>query len=493
MSASALTSVNGSSARIAHIVAYASTVSLSLVSTSDVRTCTFSILSESNGTLNFPAITDLALGQAQFTMPVDPLTGAGQGYLCQAIVNENTSTQSISTFILGVPAATYGVVPICPQETTERHATLGWLLALVAIAESGGGVVPTLGDRNVIIGSGTGNQLRALVGADLPLVSNAARGAAGPITDSGVAFISRNGTTGVWDTVDDSIILNVGWAKIEGVPTDAPIALVYGGPNTKGTSTSLALADHKHALPAWPFPVPATSDYGKILTPDFFTNGVWALLPPSTLSLAKAAGDLGGSPDTPSVLKIQGAGTPTSPTSDKVGYIWAVAAAGAYGLYPLSGLNIQSTKSTATQLDKQFINQTITTHYTVSIAYSNTSTTGSPAVIDITRSSMSAIYNMPDWPTNGMVKVTTEFYETTDVGLNISTISHVAAAMLYSGNFSDLGSTVIYKIPNTTTSSVAVTYPDSNTIRVTLNQHVGTYSGTVSARITLEVVTNSAF
>lgn len=166
MTASAVTSINGDASRIAHIVAYSATVNLALASMVDVRTVTFSFVSDSLGSASFPAITYGTFGSASFAMPADPSTGAGWGFLIQAVVNESTPTQSIWRFIVGVPS-TAGVIPIPAGETTERNAILGWLEALNEVIAAAGGGVGTLGEGKVIIGGPSGNQIRVLVAADI--------------------------------------------------------------------------------------------------------------------------------------------------------------------------------------------------------------------------------------------------------------------------------------------------------------------------------------
>jgi hypothetical protein len=127
--ASAVTSVSGDASQIAHIVAYGATVTLALVSTTDVIDCGFSFLSNSSGSASFPTITNTGFGTAQFTMSADPGGGLGFGYLMQTIVNSGLPTQSIATYLVG-NAGSHAAVPLCPGESVERHATLGWLYAI---------------------------------------------------------------------------------------------------------------------------------------------------------------------------------------------------------------------------------------------------------------------------------------------------------------------------------------------------------------------------
>ena len=129
MTASATTSINGDASQVAHSVTYGSTVTLTLVSTTDVTEATFAFLSSNTGGTSFPTISRIGLGEASFIMPADPGGGAGAGYLLQTIVNPGQSSQSISSRIVG-HVSSLGVVPLCPGETTERSASLGWLAAL---------------------------------------------------------------------------------------------------------------------------------------------------------------------------------------------------------------------------------------------------------------------------------------------------------------------------------------------------------------------------
>lgn len=126
MVASARTSVNGDATQTAHAVAFASTVTLALVSTTDVKNVAFSFLSDSAGTGTLPTITTTGFGTAQFAMVADPGGGRGRGFLLQTIVNYGETTQAISTCIIG-SVGTAGVVPLCPGETTERSANSGWV------------------------------------------------------------------------------------------------------------------------------------------------------------------------------------------------------------------------------------------------------------------------------------------------------------------------------------------------------------------------------
>lgn len=159
MTASAITSVNGSAQQVAHIAAYGSTVTLALTSLVNVRTVTFKFISDNLGSTSFPTITPGLFGAAAFSMPADPLTGAGWGFLVQTTVNENTPTQAIFRFIVGATTSG-GVVPICPDETYERHPTLGWLFAFYQLVATAGGGIGALGDGNIIIGGTTGNEIR---------------------------------------------------------------------------------------------------------------------------------------------------------------------------------------------------------------------------------------------------------------------------------------------------------------------------------------------
>lgn len=169
MTASAITSVNNDATQVAHIVAYGSTVHLALTSLVNARTVTFSFVSDSNGTTSFPTVTHGVFGEASFAVPSDPATGSGLAFLLQTIVNENTSTQAIYRTVLGVPG-TAGVVPICPDETFERHPTLGWLHALYQLVGSGGsGGIGILGNGNIIIGGPSGNQIRPATIADITI------------------------------------------------------------------------------------------------------------------------------------------------------------------------------------------------------------------------------------------------------------------------------------------------------------------------------------
>jgi hypothetical protein len=163
MTALAITSVNGDATQVAHIVAYGATVSVALTSTVNVRTVTFSFVSDSNGATSFPSITPGTFGAASLVFPADPSTGAGWSFLLQTIVNENTTNQAIYRTILGVPG-TAGVVPICPDETYERHPTLGWLHALYQLIGSGGS-----GGIGVL---GSGNQIRPATIADITINQN---------------------------------------------------------------------------------------------------------------------------------------------------------------------------------------------------------------------------------------------------------------------------------------------------------------------------------
>lgn len=240
MSASALTSVNGSSARVAHIVAYGSTVTLSLVSTNDVRTCTFKILSDSHGSVSFPDITDVSLGNATFTMPADPSTGAGWGFLCQTIVNENTSTQSIWTFVVGA-TSTAAIVPIPPGETTERNARLGWLEVLNQLLGATSSGIGDLGAGNFVIGSPTGNQIRPAAFTDV----TGSLAVAKLTTDAGadgasVLIRQSGGSTATW--------INAGLSNNLVFTTDA--AGIAGWNYLNENNFDLSVGDHTVMLTA---------------------------------------------------------------------------------------------------------------------------------------------------------------------------------------------------------------------------------------------------
>lgn len=122
----ATTSVNGNATRVAHAVAYGATISLALVSLTDVQEVGFSFLSDSLGSTSFPVITVTGHGTATFVMPADLGGGKGRGFLLQTIVNAGKPNQAISTLLVGA-ANSSSLVPMCPGETTERHPQLGWL------------------------------------------------------------------------------------------------------------------------------------------------------------------------------------------------------------------------------------------------------------------------------------------------------------------------------------------------------------------------------
>ena len=389
MTASAITSVNGNSARIAHVVAYGANVSLALVSQNDVRTCTFRILADSFGTADasLPAITSSGFATASFTMPADPTTGEGWAYICQTIVNENTPQQSIWTFILGVPASGTGIVPIPPGETTERDPRLGWLRALNQIlATAGGGSVPTLGNGNIIIGGPSGNQIRPPTYSDLPartitlntsalyfsdpywggsttehdfshnmeistlLANESDEGILGPLGYVANAYLSTDGaghqSFGLLPYVTNAL------RGVVPPITGANLALVS---NSAGTGISwgqvpwasiggVSITDSHVAVAAGIAVTKlATGGAGTVLYSSGSSNS-WQTL--NTLGIVRIGGDISGTPSAATVYRINGATVPASPTSGDIGKVFAPTGDGTYNLVSPATLGIPTVSGT---------------------------------------------------------------------------------------------------------------------------------------------------
>lgn len=151
--ASPIFTINGAAVSGAKVVAYASTVTLALVSVVGVSTVAWAFLGRSNGSQAYPTITPggSPIGAtASFTMPADPGDDLGRGFRLRCTVTDGLGNTSSSTVIVGAVNATT-IVPIVPGETSERSGEGGWAFDVNAALASGGssGVVALVTDSAV--------------------------------------------------------------------------------------------------------------------------------------------------------------------------------------------------------------------------------------------------------------------------------------------------------------------------------------------------------
>jgi hypothetical protein len=140
--ASALFTVNGSSAQQAHTVSASATVYLALVNSSGVNTVEWSIVGQANATDTAPTISKTTATMASFAMPAAPAAPAHlMGFLIQCVVNGGRGADGrpdaalTCRRVVGTVASS-GLVPLCANETTERNATVGWVKVINDILDA---------------------------------------------------------------------------------------------------------------------------------------------------------------------------------------------------------------------------------------------------------------------------------------------------------------------------------------------------------------------
>lgn len=123
-------SVNGdSSASIAHEVAYASVVTLSLLSHSGSNQIAWSIDGVSHADMTAPTISvsgSPSGATATFAMPADPGDSEGRAARIKCILRDSRGTQAVAYRVVGTPNIR-GLIPGTASEELARHPTLGWL------------------------------------------------------------------------------------------------------------------------------------------------------------------------------------------------------------------------------------------------------------------------------------------------------------------------------------------------------------------------------
>jgi hypothetical protein len=121
-------SVEGSSVRQAHEVAYGQTVDLAALSLSGAHTIAWSIDSVSHASLTPPTITPAGAptgATASFAMVADPGDGEGRTVVVKLLLTDQRGTTATDYRVVGVPNAA-GIIPLCVGEELYRHATMGW-------------------------------------------------------------------------------------------------------------------------------------------------------------------------------------------------------------------------------------------------------------------------------------------------------------------------------------------------------------------------------
>jgi hypothetical protein len=134
--ASALFSVEGSTAQIAHEVDFGETINYALANTAGVNTVTYTVIGLSHAGLSIPAVTMAAspIGTGSHAMPAAPSPVADRSFIIECVVNGGYDANGRADPTLRcrrlVGTKTYSdVVPIAAGETTERDATVGWVAA----------------------------------------------------------------------------------------------------------------------------------------------------------------------------------------------------------------------------------------------------------------------------------------------------------------------------------------------------------------------------
>lgn len=129
-----------------HIVAYGATVNLALTSITAADVITWQVLVASEAAYTVPTITPAGTpvgSTASFTFPADPGDDVGRSFRVRAIVSNGLETDSEDALIGA--ANINGIVPLCPGEEFERHATHGWGPVINALLAGGAGTPVSLG------------------------------------------------------------------------------------------------------------------------------------------------------------------------------------------------------------------------------------------------------------------------------------------------------------------------------------------------------------
>ena len=129
-----------------HLVAYGATVTLALVSIVGADVIAWEILAASEPGTELPAITvsGSPLGStASFVMPADPGDDIGRSFRVKCTIS-SAHERDVETAVVGA-ANINGVLPLCPGEEFERHATHGWGPVINRLLATGGGGPVSLG------------------------------------------------------------------------------------------------------------------------------------------------------------------------------------------------------------------------------------------------------------------------------------------------------------------------------------------------------------
>jgi hypothetical protein len=129
--ASALFSVNGSSAQQAHVVTFGATINYALVNSAGVNSVECSIFGVSHSGTAIPAVTLAGVtGAGSHTMISDPGHDVAFGIECVVNGGFDASGREEPALrcrrIIGTASYGSGIVPMVPGETTERSASQGW-------------------------------------------------------------------------------------------------------------------------------------------------------------------------------------------------------------------------------------------------------------------------------------------------------------------------------------------------------------------------------
>lgn len=125
------------------------TINLALVSTSGVKTITWSIQSSSDDDVAVPTITPAGIplgATATYTFPSEPVFA----HRIRCVTNAGMADESTSEGIVGTPSAA-GLIPLTVDEELSRDATMGWtrLINNLIVAVGGGSLTADTGDTEV--------------------------------------------------------------------------------------------------------------------------------------------------------------------------------------------------------------------------------------------------------------------------------------------------------------------------------------------------------
>jgi len=158
-----------------HIVAYGATVTLALTSITAADVISWQVLVASEPAYTIPTITPGGTppgSTASFTFPADPGDDVGRSFRVRAVVSNGQETD-FEDALIGA-ANINGIVPLCPGEQFERHATHGWGPVINALLAGGAGTPVSLGGD--VVGTTAANTVVKVNGASVTTAGAAAVG-----------------------------------------------------------------------------------------------------------------------------------------------------------------------------------------------------------------------------------------------------------------------------------------------------------------------------